>query len=134
MTLFVVSVVQEGFRPSMLSVFKPGRRSSSASSAFVDLTDDSEQSVERLVSVSDPLLSSSSDSRPASASSLVIPTPPSPQKSPGMAWKQTVLLPKNVPPFMHNRHSTVTVAADISPAPTKLLRAGWDSGSSDETD
>ncbi|RPD78166.1 hypothetical protein L226DRAFT_480821 [Lentinus tigrinus ALCF2SS1-7] len=130
--------MQEGFRPSMLSVFKPGRRSSSTSSALVDLTDDSEQSVERLVSVSDPLpSSSSSDTGPASTGSLTLPTLPtplSPQKSPGMAWKQTVLLPKNVPPFMHSLHTTVTVTADISPAPTKLMRAGWDSGSSDETD
>ncbi|KAI0718987.1 hypothetical protein C8T65DRAFT_716723 [Cerioporus squamosus] len=127
---------EESFRPSMLSVFKPGRRSSSASSALVDLTDDSEQSVERLVSVSDPLpSSSSSESRPASAGSLTLPVlPPSPQKSPGMAWKQTVLLPRNVPPYMHSLHTTVAVAPDISPAPTKLLRAGWDSGSSDSTD
>ena len=119
----------------MLSVFKPGRRSSSsASSALVDLTDDSEQSVERLVSVPDPL-TSSSDSRPTSAGSMTLPAPSSPQRSPGMAWKQTVLLPKNIPPFRHSFNATVTVAADISPAPTKLKRAGWgDSGSSDETD
>ncbi|TFK85357.1 hypothetical protein K466DRAFT_526041 [Polyporus arcularius HHB13444] len=122
---------EESFRPSMLSVFKPGRRSSSASSAHVDLTDDSEQSVERLVSVSDPLpSSSSSDSRPASATSLTLPvlTPPSPQKSPGMAWKQTVLLPKNVPPYKHSHHTTVT---GISPVPTPLLRAGWESDGTD---
>ncbi|KAI0358754.1 hypothetical protein OH77DRAFT_1421217 [Trametes cingulata] len=128
-------LTQEGFRgPSILSIFKPGRRSSSASSALVDLTDDSEQIVERLVTVSDPP-TSSSNARPTTASSAPIPSPPSPQKSPGMAWKQTVLLPMNVP-FLHSAHATatVTLTADISPAPTKLMRAGWDSGSSDETD
>lgn len=115
----------------MLSVFKPGRRSSSSASSA--LVDHSEQSVERLVSVPDPL-PSSSDSRPPSAGSLTLPGPSSPQRSPGMAWKQTVLLPKNIPPFKHFHNATVTVTADISPAPTKLMRAGWDSGSSDETD
>ncbi len=95
--------------------------------------------VERLVAVSPnpPTSSSSSDSRPTTASSVpLLPALPSPQKSPGMAWKQTVLLPINVP-FLHSSHATatVTLTADISPAPTKLMRAGWgDSGSSDETD
>ncbi|KAI0674927.1 hypothetical protein C8Q78DRAFT_1009718 [Trametes maxima] len=131
-----VSSEEEGFRgPSMMSILKPGRRSSSASSALVELTDDSEQMVERLVAVPDPL-TSSSESRPTTASSAPIPSP-SQQKSPGMAWKQTVLLPMNIP-FLHtvdtHTTATVTLSADISPAPTKLMRAGWDSGSSDETD
>ncbi|KAH9855139.1 hypothetical protein C2E23DRAFT_814621 [Lenzites betulinus] len=131
-----VSSEEEGFRgPSILSIFKPGRRSSSTSSALVDLTDDSEQIVERLVAVTDPSLSSSLNSRPTTASSVPVPSPLSPQKSPGMAWKQTVLLPMNVPLFHATRATaTVTLAADISPAPTKLMRAGWDSLSSDETD
>ncbi|KAJ8488629.1 hypothetical protein ONZ51_g3421 [Trametes cubensis] len=132
-----VSSEEESFRPSILSIFKPGRRSSSASSALVDLTDDSEQIVERLVAVSDPPTSSAAESRPTTANSAPLPSPPSPQKSPGMAWKQTVLLPMNVP-FLHSvsahATATVTLTADISPAPTKLMRAGWDSGSSDETD
>ncbi|KAI8994041.1 hypothetical protein BD414DRAFT_481210 [Trametes punicea] len=130
---------EESFRPSILSIFKPGRRASSASSALVDLTDDSEQIVERLVAVSD-VPASNAESRPSTARSpavLSTPPPPSPQRSPGMAWKQTVLLPMNVP-FLHtlNGHTTatVTLTADLSPAPTKLMRAGWDSGSSDETD
>nr|VWO98317.1 Integral membrane protein [Ganoderma boninense] len=118
---------QEGFRgPSILSIYKPGRRSSSASSALLDLTDDSEQIVERLVSVSD--LPSNTESRPSSATSLPQYTPPSPRKSPSKSWQQTVLLPMNAP-FLHHS-TTVTVTA----APTELIRAGWESGSSDDTD
>ena len=111
-------------------MYKPGRRSSSASSALVVLTDDSEQTVERLVSVTDAPRSKP-NSRPSSSGSGTLPAPSSPQKSPGMAWKQTVLLPMNVP-FLHS--AAVTVTADISPVPVKLKRAGWESGSSDETD
>ncbi|KAI0644749.1 hypothetical protein C8Q79DRAFT_1011763 [Trametes meyenii] len=132
-----VSSEEEGFRgPSIMSIFKPGRRSSSASSALVELTDDSEQMVERLVAVPDPS-TSISESRPTTASSAPIPSPSPQQKSPGMAWKQTVLLPMNVP-FFHtvgaHTTATVTLTADISPAPTKLMTAGWDSGSSDDMD
>ena len=121
--------MQEGFRgPSILSMFKPGRRSSSSASSGLD----SDQIVERLVSMADPVVSTPK-SRPASADSRSDPhpSPPSPQKSPGMAWKQTVLLPVNVPPF---HSAAVTVTADISPAPSRLKHAGWDGGVSDDTD
>ncbi|TBU42836.1 hypothetical protein BD309DRAFT_1081132 [Dichomitus squalens] len=127
-----VSSEEEGFRgPSILSIYKPGRRSSSASSALLDLTDDSEQIVERLVSVSDapPL---NVDPRPSSTNSLPLCKPPSPQKPPSKTWQQTVLLPMNAP-FLHHS-TTLTVTSDIPPAPTKLLRAGWDNGSSDDAD
>ena len=129
--LIPFSLIQEGFRgPSILSIYKPGRRSSSASSALLDLTDDSEQIVERLVSVSDP--PSNTESKPASATSVPQYTPPSSRKSPSKSWQQTVLLPVNTP-FLHHS-TTVTVTTNISPAPTKLIRAGWESGSSDDTD
>ncbi|PIL34262.1 transcription factor [Ganoderma sinense ZZ0214-1] len=126
-----ISSEEEGFRgPSILSIYKPGRRSSSASSALLDLTDDSEQIVERLVSVSDP--PSNTESRPPSATSLPQYTPPSPRKSPSKSWQQTVLLPVNAP-FLHHS-TTVTVTTNIAPASTQLIHAGWESGSSDDTD
>ncbi|KAI9061659.1 hypothetical protein FKP32DRAFT_1594172 [Trametes sanguinea] len=124
-------VSSEELTPTPLSLALPRRASGQA---FYD----SEQIVERLVGVADPHPSSNADSRPTTASSAPVPSPPSSQKSPGMAWKQTVLLPMNVP-FLHHTvggcaTATVTLTADISPAPTKLMRAGWDSPSSDETD
>ncbi|KAH9942247.1 uncharacterized protein BXZ73DRAFT_97665 [Epithele typhae] len=101
---------EEGFRgPSIMSIYKPGRRSSSSSSALVDLSDNSEKML---------------------AGSLPPAAPASPQRSPSMGWKQTVLLPVNVP-FLHAA-AAVTVTADISPAPSKLIRNGWEN--SDETD
>ncbi|KAI0074375.1 hypothetical protein K474DRAFT_64651 [Panus rudis PR-1116 ss-1] len=93
----------------------------------LDSTDESERIVERLIAMSGsrPTSSSGGGSR-ASANGSTRERDPSPEYSPGLAWKRTVLLPTNEIP------KAPPVIPPFPPAPpTKLIYAGWDTSSSD---
>ncbi|KAK7692940.1 hypothetical protein QCA50_004581 [Cerrena zonata] len=96
-----------------------------------DMVDaDSERIVERLIALpgsSSP--SSLGDSRSPRSQS---PRLPSPDYSPGLAWKRTVLLPTDEPCNIPKAVKPPIAIPPFPPAsPTKLIYAGWDTSSSD---
>ncbi|CAL1707732.1 unnamed protein product [Somion occarium] len=101
----------------------------------VDSTDDSERIVERLVAMSGSRTPSSlgdnHDSRAQSPHLQSSPSP-SPDYSPGLAWKRTVLLPTDEPCSIPKVVKPPVAIPPFPPAsPTKLIYAGWDTSSSD---
>ncbi|KAI0940611.1 hypothetical protein AcW1_003763 [Taiwanofungus camphoratus] len=100
----------------------PYRRASFASFNTIDSADDSEQVVERLVNEPHSGPSDHSDSsRPVSSRSIL-----SSDRSPGLAWKQIVLLPTDIP-YLNN--PSASFSANFPSSPVKLVSAGWDTAS-----
>ncbi|OBZ68123.1 hypothetical protein A0H81_11817 [Grifola frondosa] len=94
----------------------------SSNHSLDDSERDSEQAVERIV-LAPP--SEPPESRPPSAPNR---SPPSTQMSPGLAWKQTVLLPSNVP-YPDFSMLAVSFPLNAPSSPAKLINAGWDTSS-----
>lgn len=112
------------YLPGLASPWSSPRPIPSTSTAhtYIDLTDESEEFVERLVELSSDHVKQIDGKRAIAAfsSSSHI---QSPDKSPGMAWKRTVLIPTDV---------AIINSADIPSSPTKLVSAGWDTASDTE--
>ncbi|CCM03329.1 uncharacterized protein FIBRA_05457 [Fibroporia radiculosa] len=103
---------------------RPTRRRSSIPS--VDSSAGDTEQVERLVDESPSITSDRSEvSRPRSVLSSY-----SSDKSPGMAWKKTVLLPTSNPYLTNPKASFVT---NFPSSPVKLMRAGWDTASDSDS-
>ncbi|KZT04673.1 uncharacterized protein LAESUDRAFT_760966 [Laetiporus sulphureus 93-53] len=99
---------------------------SCATVASVDSAEGSERSVERLVNIF-PSERAGPSNTPLSTSSGLLSLSQMNEISPGSAWKRTVLLPNNIP-YLNN---PAVSFAKFPSSPVALIRAGWDTASSD---
>ncbi|GBE81328.1 predicted protein [Sparassis crispa] len=106
---------------SLFLSHRPGSSSSYSSYGTADSTEDSERIVEQIVS--EPL---TTESRSLLSHSSSVSSPPNQDKSPGMAWKKTVLLPVDIP-YLSN--PAASFSANLRSSPAKLTLAGWDTSS-----